>query len=1548
MQEAVKQESTAPARQEAVVNPPKSHQCSHCCKTGVEHGQLKRCSQCQSVWYCTTRCQKGHWAEHKVLCQAISHLSEASTSKSKEFVDPACVSHLTPSEHAKVIGLVGKKCMVKCLLNDYECEMLWDTGAQVSIISVDSVQRCLGQVAIRQLSELLETSLSLTAVNGSQIPYIGWVEARVMLTPPGSDSNQEELLVPFLVTSEKLDCPILGYNVIEELVSQDQNPNPTIYKSFPGTDKTKVDALVNFIQSSSSDAICKVRTGRRDVVIPRDSMITVGCRATTGPVNKLTPVLFEPNELAQLPEGLEVNGTLLNVKPGKSSKVQIAVHNGTDHDILLKSRTPLGVLQAVKSVTTADVRLSECRTQNDQQYFEKPKPQGPTTPAEQQNKENENPLPAVDLGDLDHDQRTAAEMMLREEYESFSSNEEDIGCIPDLEMEINLHNNQPVQKKYTSIPRPLYPEVKQYIEDLLNQNFITESKSPYSSPVVCVRKKDGSLRLCIDYRELNRKTIADRHPIPRVQETLDSLGGNKWFSVLDQGKAYHQGFVNRDSRAATAFITPWGLYEWVRIPFGLMNAPANFQRFMERCLGELRDKVAIPYLDDIIVFSRTFAEHIEHLRTVLRKLRAHGVKLKPRKCSLFKREVKFLGRVVSGDGYQMDPGCVQAIEKLKEVTPKTVGEVRQLAGILSYYRRYIKNFAKIAKPIYDLLTSTGQDGQQPSKTPIVWGREQQLALEKLVGHLSNPPIMAYPDFSKAFTLHTDASKDGLGAVLYQNQDGVMRVIAYASRALSPAEKKYHLHAGKLEFLALKWAVTEHFRDYLYYSPKFTVFTDNNPLTYILTSAKLNATGLRWVNELADFHFEIRYRPGKANADADTLSRMPISFEGYMKSCSEVVNQDVLDAVTSSVHVTNTPQTAWLSSLTAVHDMLKEERVDIPTLPRDELVAAQQEDPSIARVLQFIQIGRRPTYQERQQETAIARQLLHEWNKLFIAEDGILYRKTGCGDKMVLPKKYHKRVYEELHENMGHLGADRVVELARERFYWPFMRADITHYVTKVCRCLKQRKPATHVHAPLQPILSTAPFQLVSMDYVHLEPSSGGYQYILVIMDHYTRFAQAYATRDKSAKTAANKLYNDFIMRFGFPGTIHHDQGGEFENKLFYNLEKLSGIKHSRTTPYHPQGNGQVERFNRTLLSMLRALPEKQKSRWRDHLNKVVHAYNCTRHDSTGFSPFYLLFGRTPRLPIDLMFGLKPPEGYSTYPEYVKNWRRAMKEAYELASAHAKKSADMGKQQYDKKVRHTTLREGDRVLVRNMTERGGPGKLRSYWEQEIHIVTQRREDMPVYEVKPETGNGRTRVLHRNLLLPCSFLPVEIPPKPSKSRRTMPRTTRRQQGLQENTTRTTDENIPGLTPGQLQEFYESTRNHTEDNCQIVPELDEHDTYPCQVDGPGSEGEAEDTEQPSGAFDDEAVDGVPLRQSQRVSRPPLRMTYDAMGQPSFQPSSTTGIRGITASYPHQLWQPVPVSWVVQQPVFQPFSYFVPFPVHVQPMYPVPAWRYQQAWWH
>lgn len=411
--------------------------------------------------------------------------------------------------------------------------------------------------------------------------------------------------------------------------------------------------------------------------------------------------------------------------------------------------------------------------------------------------------------------------------------------------------------------------------NLLNRGWITKSKSSYSSPIVCMRKKDGTLRLCCDYRELNMKSIPDRHPIPRIQDMLNTLKGSSWFSVLDQGKAYHQGFLEESSRPLTAFITPWRLYEWVRIPVGLSSAPAEFQRSMEECLVGLRDEIWLPYFDHNLVHSQTFEGHLNDLRKVLHRYENHGVKLTPRKCELFKNQVRFLGRLVTKDGHTMDPADIAPVQALKQTNPTTIGEVRKLLGLLSYYRNYIPNFSPIAKALYDFLSTEktmkgkhkprkhdkkmkNKGGQLPSSHLIVWSAEHQRVLCQLIDFLSQPPVLGYPDFEQPFFIHCDASQEGLGAVIYQRQQGKLVVIAYGSRTLTAPEKNYHLHSGKLEFLALKWAICERFRDYLYYSPPFVVYTDNNPLTYVLTTAKLNATSHRWVAELADFQFSIKY------------------------------------------------------------------------------------------------------------------------------------------------------------------------------------------------------------------------------------------------------------------------------------------------------------------------------------------------------------------------------------------------------------------------------------------------------------------------------------------------------------------------------------------------------------------------------------------------------------------------------------------------------------------------------------------------------------------
>ena len=1330
--------------------PPNQFSCVVC---GVSE-MLKKCSGCHTTHYCSKKCQLEHWPYHSVLCGAISELEKLE--KSKAYGDKSVRQpQVDDCTRRKVLNLVGDKPKFRCFLNDVESEMLWDTGSMVTLVDRRWVRRYFPDAELLPVSMFLNQELSLKAANSSEIKFDG-----VLLLDFGLEKGKSEFAVPVLVSSQSIAEPILGYNVIEDVVlNGNSDDHELLHSCFVTSRPFKVAPLVSVIQQQAEnpDFLAEVKAPS-DVVIPAGHKRQVRCRLKVkSGVDGDQSVYFSPRVSGD--DDFTFLETVSQLRRGRTNYVYVEVLNESCQEKVLRQGSVVGSVHSVSavipmvggSVGSSNFGIGKASSAGNQ--FENVDGNVSVGTVKADIAETDVPessdawVPNVDLSHLDAAQREAVMKVLLEEKDVFSRSDCDIGDIKDFKMQIHLDDTVPVREAYRKIPRNLYAEVRDYINDLVTNGWIRESHSSYASPIVCVRKKDGGLHMCCDYRKLNGKTVADSQPIPRIQDILDNLAGKKWFSSLDMSKAYHQGYIHEDSRHLTAFATPWTLYEWIRIPFGLRNAPPAFQRFMNFLLGDLKGYICDPYLDDVLCYSETFDDAVKDLKKVLQRLRLKGVKLRADKCHFLKSEVRYLGRLVSGEGYRMDPKDTEALERFRE-PPKNVGELRSLLGLFGYYRCYVKNFARCVKPLYDLLKSDSVvdkgkvkkaakvSQRYDAKEKIEWNDELQDIVNGLIDHLKSGEVIAYPDPEKPFFMTCDASGYGLGAVLYQSQNGVDRVISYASRTLTDAERNYNLHSGKLEFLALKWAITERFADYLKYCPeKFVVYTDNNPLTYVLTTAKLNATGLRWVADLAEFDFTIKYRPGKENVDADCLSRKPLELSELKKKCTESVEPSSVAAVL--VGLKSDVGDMFPAVLTKIEASMCEITVpsdDIIVVDRGDLVKEQDLDEVIGPVRKFVLSGCKPKGSDWKNLSVLSKILMRSFRKLRILDDGVLVRDTAKYEQVVLPAKFHQTVYVELHEKMAHVGPEKVLDLAQQRFYWPRMGMDIDNYIRRKCRCIVTKKPNVPDKAPLVPIKATHPFEMVSLDFMKLDKCQGGYEYVLCVVDHFTRFCQMYATRSKSSQAAAAKIWNEYIPQFGFPEKIHHDQGGEFNSKLWKELHRYSGVVASNTTPYHPMGDGMVERLNRTAQNMLKAIPEREKKRWKDHLPKLAFAYNTTVNKSTGYSPFYLTFGRNPRLPVDSLFGLEPadavPVERKSHSQFVKDWKHSMEQAYEIANQNIEKSADYNKRQYDRKVKGNELKVEDQVLVKNVREKGGTGKLRSHWERSVFKILKKKENLPV--------------------------------------------------------------------------------------------------------------------------------------------------------------------------------------------------------------------------
>ncbi|KAK7921991.1 hypothetical protein WMY93_008893 [Mugilogobius chulae] len=553
----------------------------------------------------------------------------------------------------------------------------------------------------------------------------------------------------------------------------------------------------------------------------------------------------------------------------------------------------------------------------------------------------------------------------------------------------------------------------------------------------------------------------------------------------------------------------------------------------------------------------------------------------------------------------------------------------------------------------------------------------------------------------------DASHSGLGAVLSQEQGGQVRPVAYASRGLRPTERNMSNYSSmKLELLALKWAMADKFRDYLL-GHRCVVFTDNNPLSYLKT-AKLGALEQRWAAQLASFDFELRYRSVFAQ------SHPPKSI---------VVTQAAVSALSG-----HSP---------------------------DDIRALQDADAVIQEVCSPWRQGHYPSFEERRRLSPSAQVLLRQWNRL-VEQDEVLYRKVYRPDggepvlQLLLPVALIEEVLTLLHQEHGHQGVERTLSLLQSRCYWPGMAKAVRQWCAHCERCQVAKDSRPPARTFMGHLLASRPNEILALDFTLLETAPNGLENVLVLTDVFSKYTLAFPTWDQKAATVAQVLVSEWFSKFGVPARIHSDQGRSFESSLMQQLCKLYGIAKSRTTPYHPAGNGQCERFNRTLHNLLRAFPVSRKRDWPSCLPQVLFAYNTTQHQSTGETPFFLMFGQEPRLPVDFLLGRVEEPIRGEVHDWILEHQTRLRFAFEGAEERLRAAANSRKARHDKGVREELLKEGQLVLVRNTGVRGRT-KTQDCWLSEPHVILKAPKGSgPVYTIAPQSDQTKTKQVHRSLL------------------------------------------------------------------------------------------------------------------------------------------------------------------------------------------------------
>lgn len=892
-------------------------------------------------------------------------------------------------------------------------------------------------------------------------------------------------------------------------------------------------------------------------------------------------------------------------------------------------------------------------------------------------------------------------------------------CNNFYEQDIHLTDTLPVHKKNFPIPHCHKKELESQIKDMLKDDIIEPSISPYNSPVFLVPKKsqngEKKWRLVIDFRELNTKIIPDRYPIPRIDEILDGLGNAIYFSTLDMQSGFHQIKLSKSSRKCTAFSTELGHFQFKRLPFGINICPNSFQRMVNLATSGLQPETCFLYLDDIIVVGKSKKHHLANLRSIFLRLRNKNLKLNPSKCTFFQKETNFLGHKVTENGYLPDDSKISAIKNYP--TPTTCNETKRFVAFANFYRRFIKNFSVIAAPLNEL---------SKKYATFKWTEDCDKSFQYLKNALSTPPILTYPDFNKEFILTTDASDLGCGAKLAQVKDGIEMPIAFASKAFKNADLKRP--PIEKEMLAIYFGIT-HFRPYLY-GKKFLVKTDHKPLVHLCTMKNPTSKVLRMRFELFDYDFDVQYVPGPENVEADALSR--INFKELQDKKVFAVTRSMLRnrTDTNTSHATSTtPQTGSIEQgKPKIYEaFLPNEVKNMPTIKFSFSEIAITFEVRKRRSLLF---NGNLIFNETQVkdklkellETLEYTAVKNKINEIALRLDDDIFRYVSPIDlkemgpnvlrQLNLILFYPRRklntsediqnVLQEFHDHptAGHPGQQRMLEKLKRHYTWKNMRKDVKNFVNSCEKC-KLNKYSTRTIEPFQ--LTTTPykpFDLVSIDTIGPLPiTTCGNRFILSVQCDFSKYVIYKAIPNKEAKTVASVLVKECILIYGPMKALKSDQGTEYCNEILNGICEILEIEKLNSTAYHPETIGSLERNHRVMNEYFRTSIQSLDD-WDEWLPFFAFAFNSHPSSTHKYTPFELIFGRQPNLYSGLGTKVDPLYNYNVYHKEAKyRLEKAFNVTRQLLESSKNKTLEN-----QNKINQISLNIGDKVkLVNNSKE-----------------------------------------------------------------------------------------------------------------------------------------------------------------------------------------------------------------------------------------------------